>query len=300
MKLTTLFNKTSLVIASIAIITLTSNITLAHNHSAETSKVSFETTELSPNLYMLSGVGGFTGGNIALSVGDDGVIMIDNGLSKFYDLLKEEIKATTDRPIDYLINTHLHQDHTANNLGFGKDGAQIISHDNVREAFVKEKNDNGSLPVITFADQMTIHINSDTAKIIHAENAHTNGDSIIHFQNANVIHTGDLLFNGRFPFIDGNNGGTLAGVLAGLNTVLSLANDETKIIPGHGPLANKADIIKTIAFLEDARDLIADLVKQGKTDEEIHAANPLSKYESYSWGFINTEKMINQVISNVR
>jgi len=300
MKFTTLFNKTSLVIASIATVTLTSNIALAHNHSAETSKVSFETTELSPNLYMLSGVGGFTGGNIALSVGDDGVIMIDNGLSKFYDLLKEEIKATTDRPIDYLINTHLHQDHTANNLGFGKDGAQIISHDNVRKAFVKEKNDNGSLPVITFADQMTLHINSDTAKIIHAENAHTNGDSIIHFQNANVIHTGDLLFNGRFPFIDGNNGGTLAGVLAGLNTVLSLANDETKIIPGHGPLANKADIIKTIAFLEDARDLIADLVKQGKTDEEIHAANPLSKYESYSWGFINTEKMINQVISNVR
>lgn len=270
----------------------------AHNH-ATTDNISFETTEIAPNLYMLNGVGGFTGGNIALTVGDDGVVMIDNGVSSFLELLKKEIKKTTDKPVDYLINTHFHQDHTGNNVGFTNDGALIISHDNVRETLSKDSSGN-TLPIITFSDKMTLHINNDTVKIIHIKNAHTNGDAIIHFQKANVIHTGDLMFNGMFPFIDGNNNGTLNGLITGLQTIASLANTETKIIPGHGLLANKADVEKTIAMLKDARELVRSLIKEGRSDEEIHTLNPLSKYESFSWSFINTKKMTDQVISNVR
>lgn len=301
MTLTPLIKKTSKTIKLTALslaLAFTAN-TNAKNHAHNESKISFETTKISSDLYMLTGVGGFTGGNIVLTVGDDGVVMIDNGKSDFLDILKEEIKKTTDKPIDYLINTHLHQDHTGNNAGFASHGAQIISHDSVRAALSKSSSGD-ALPIMTFSDQMTLHVNNDTAKIIHVKNAHTDGDAVIHFQKANVIHTGDIMFNGRFPYIDGKNGGTLEGVLVGLKMIVSLANGDTKIIPGHGPLSNKVDVEKTIAVLEDARNLVSALVTQGKTDEEIHAANPLSKYESYSWNFIDTKKMTDQVISNVR
>ena len=300
MKPSTLFKKTykALAITSLSLTLVLSNNAYAHKHAAK-SEISFETTKIRNGLYMLNGVGGFAGGNIALTVGDDGVVMIDNGVSALLDVLKEEIKKTTDKPIDYLINTHLHQDHTGNNAGFSSDGAQIISHDNVRSA-LSEKKPTDALPIMTFSDQMTLHVNGDTAKIIHVKNAHTNGDAVIHFQKANVIHTGDLMFNGLFPFIDADNGGRLDGVITGLKMIASLSNSETKIIPGHGPLASKPDVEKTIAILEDARNLISALVEQGKTDEEIHSVNPLNKYESYSWSFIDTKKMTNQVISNVR
>ena len=281
--------------------TLSLGLTLsAQAHEHGNASLGFETTKLSSGLYMISGVGGFTGGNIGLVVGDDGVVMIDNGVSAVLDLLRKEIKKTTDKPIDYLINTHLHRDHIGNNDKFATDGAQVISHDNVRASLKNNSSSADSLPIMTFSDQMTLHINDEPAKIIHVQNAHTNGDAIIHFQNSNVIHTGDLLFNGRFPFIDANNGGTLAGVLSGLNMILSLSNEETKIIPGHGPLANKADIVKTIAMLEGSRDLIAALVKDGKTDAEILSSDPLKKYKSYAWGFIGMEKMIKQMLANVR
>ena len=270
----------------------------AHEHG--NASLGFETTELSSGLYMVSGVGGFTGGNIGVVVGKDGVVMIDNGVPAVLDLLKKEIKKTTDKPIDYLINTHLHNDHVGNNANFANDGAQVISHDNVRTALQEKSSSPDSLPIMTFSDQMTLHINGEPAKITHVKNAHTNGDAFIHFQNSNVIHTGDLMFNGRFPFIDANNGGTLDGVLLGLNMILSLSDDNTKIIPGHGPLANKADVAKTIAMLEDARDLVGALVKSGKSDAEILKANPLEKYTSYSWGFIDMEKMTKQMLSNVR
>jgi len=297
MKLSLLLKQTLKLTTVTLALALSAN-TNAHKHEAK-SDVSFETTKISSNLYMLSGVGGFAGGNIALTVGNDGVVMIDNGISALFDVLKQEIKKTTDKPIDYLINTHFHQDHTGNNPGFNSDGAQIISHDNVRSALSENDSVDG-LPIMTFSDQMTLHVNDDTAKIIHVKHAHTNGDAIIHFQKANVIHTGDLMFNGLFPFIDDDNGGRLDGVLTGLQMIVSLSNDETKIIPGHGPLASKADVEKTIAYLKDARNLVNTLIAEGKTDEEIHAANPLSKYESYSWSFIDTKKMTDQVISNAR
>lgn len=270
----------------------------AHEDHAE---LSFDSIEVTPGLHMLYGVGGFTGGNVGLSVGDDGVAMIDNGVATALDILSERVATITDKPIDYLINTHLHGDHIGNNAAFGKDGARIISHDNLRKSLIAQgESDTNSIPVITFADQMTLHINGDEAMVIHVANAHTDGDAIIHFKNANVIHTGDVMFNGLFPFIDGNNDGSLRGVIAALVKVESIADRSTKIMPGHGPLASKADVSKTIAMLNDAYKLVAEMVSNGKTDEQIYQANPLAKYEAYNWAFITTEKMTTQVISAAR
>ncbi|RBP50874.1 MBL fold metallo-hydrolase [Arenicella xantha] len=276
---------------------------------AQEAELSFTTTKVSDTVYMLSGTGGFTGGNVGLTVGDDGVAMIDNGVSDVLDILREEIKKTTDKPIDYLINTHIHGDHTGNNHAFGDGGTKIISHQNLRHSLVtkgvaKEEGFEpaplSALPVLTFSDQMTIHINGDAAKIMHFANAHTDGDAAVMFESDNIIHTGDILFNKVFPYIDESNGGSMAGVIDALKAIAALSNESTKIIPGHGPLADKSDVERTISMLEDSYQMIAELVANGSTDEEIIAANPLSKYQDYNWGFITTERMTNQVISAAR
>ena len=293
-----------------AFISLTLSVLLASSAIADTPpELSFETTEVGEGLYMLSGSSGFTGGNIGITVGEDGVAVIDNGLPSVLELLQSEIKKLTGQPIDYLINTHVHGDHIGNNEVFGEGGTRIISHENLRKGLVEKGIYTGqgydpapkaAVPVLTFSDRMTIHINGDAAKLIHTPKAHTDGDSVIHFQNANVIHTGDVMFNGRFPFIDYSNGGSLDGAIAGLKVIEAAANDDTKVIPGHGPLASRDDVTKTIAMLEDARTLVGDLIAAGKTNEEILAANPLAKYSDYNWGFITTERMTNQVIEGIR
>ena len=294
-------------LTKLAITTALTLTTLASNALAkEDSALSFNTTKISDTLYMLSGSGGFTGGNVALTVGEDGVAMIDNGLSSVFEILKAEIAHITDQPIDYLINTHVHGDHIGNNHAFGDEGAQIVSHENLRASLIKKDTKEGTsstrsqLPILTFNDRMTIHINGDAAKITHFDHAHTDGDAVVYFQNDNVLHTGDILFNGLFPFIDDRNGGSLAGVIRALDGIIDMTDDNTKIIPGHGPLATKADVVKTVAMLKEARVLVKAMVDAGKTDDEIIKANPLVKYQSYNWGFISTEKMTKQVLNAVR
>ena len=275
-------------------------------YAQDKTELSFKTDKISDSIYMLSGQGGFTGGNVGLTVGNDGVALIDNGVAGALDVLKAEIAKTTDKPIDYMINTHIHGDHIGNNHAFGKDGARIVSHENLREALSKQKDKEGNIapetafPVLTFNDRMTIHINGDEARILHFDQAHTDGDAVVFFKNENVLHTGDIMFNGVFPFIDRSNGGSLDGVIQALSEISDLVDSNTKIIPGHGPLASRADVLETIAMLNDAKSLVAKMVADGKSDEEIMQANPLSKYESYNWGFISTEKMTQQVIAGVR
>ena len=263
------------------------------------AKLSFKTEKLSDTLYLLKGEGGFTGGNVGLSVGEDGVAMIDNGVSSVIDLLKAEIAEITTQPIDYMINTHIHGDHIGNNHVFGKDGAKIISHENLRESLVNSEKNSGpaSFPVLTFNDRMTIHINGDAAQIIHFDRAHTDGDAVVYFKNDNVLHTGDIMFNGLFPYIDGSNGGSLDGVINALEGIAAMVNEDTKIIPGHGPLASKADVLSTVEMLKGAKAAVAELVEAGKSDEEVLKANPLSVYESYNWSFITTERMTKQVLA---
>lgn len=276
----------------------------------DNTKLKFATTEVSPGLYMLSGVGGFTGGNIGLSVGKDGVVMIDDSMPPMLDIMKTAIKSVTDKPVDFLINTHVHGDHIGNNETLGKAGTHIVAHQNLRTHLIEKgiatakgnvPAPKDALPVITFSHSMNFHLNDLDAHIFHAEKAHTDGDAVIHYKTVNVIHTGDIMFNGLFPFIDLDSGGSVDGYIAAQKKILSLSDDNTKIIPGHGPIASKKDIAAAVDMLVDSRDLVADLIEAGKSEEQILALNPLAKYhDDWNWGFITTERMTKQLYKGLR
>ncbi len=273
-------------------------------------ELSFSSTEVAPGIYMLMGVGGFTGGNIGLSIGEDGVVMIDDSMPPMLDIMKTAIKSVTDKPVDFLINTHVHGDHTGNNLTYGNDGTRIVAHKNLRLNMLSKgvKTQEGmkpvpkaALPVITFAKEINFHLNGEDARVFHVANAHTDGDAVIHFQNANVIHTGDTFFNGMFPYIDLTNGGTVEGLIAAQKKILSISNDTTKIIPGHGPLSNKAELQASVNMLEGAKNLISALKAKGQSEDEVVAANPLSKFhDGWNWQFITTEIMTRQVYNGIK
>ena len=268
-------------------------------------ELSFAATEVTPGIYMLSGVGGFTGGNIGLSIGEDGVVMIDDSMPPMLDIMKTAIKSVTDKPVDFLINTHVHGDHIGNNESMGKGGAHIVAHENLREHLLKKgvRGQNGmqpapkdALPVITFSHSMNFHLNGEDSKIFHVAKAHTDGDAVIYFKNANVIHAGDTFFNGMFPYIDLDSGGSVDGYIKAQQKIISMSNDETKIIPGHGPLANKKDLQSTVSMIKNCKVIITRLIRQGKSEEEVVKLNPLAKYhDKWNWQFITTERMTRQL-----
>ncbi len=277
--------------------------------AAEPVQIKFSSIEVTPGLYMLMGVGGFAGGNIGLSVGEDGVVMIDDAIQTNLAIMKSAISEITDKPIDFLINTHVHFDHTGNNASMANEGARIVAHENLWR-YMAEKGahtmagprpaSKAELPVITFSHAMSFHLNGEDARIFHVADAHTDGDAVIHFKKANVIHTGDTFFNGMFPYIDSDSGGSVDGYIAAQKKILSLSNAETKIIPGHGPLAKRKDLAAAISMLEDARNLIAELISQGKNEDEAVALNPLAKYhDQWNWVFITTEKMTRQIYNGL-
>lgn len=273
---------------SIALCTLS----VAFAAAAQEQNISWKSTELAPGLYMLEGQGGFPGGNLGLITGDDGVVLIDDGLEPLVAVTVAAIESLTGDPIDFVINTHAHGDHVgANEVLHGK-GATIVAHENLRTRMVKDGSNRAALPELTFTDAVTFHLNGHTAKVFHVANAHTDGDSVIHFPEVNVIHAGDVMFNHLFPYIDLDGGGSVVGFIAGQKQIIAIANDETKIIPGHGALANKADLQAAVDMLEDAQARVKALVDAGKSQEEVVAGNPLADYEDgWSWEFITTERM---------
>lgn len=274
----------------------------------EAPAVTWHAQELAPGLFMLEARGGFGGGNIGLLTGTDGVVMIDDSFPPFAETLLEAVKKSAGGPADYVINTHVHGDHTGGNALFDQHGATIVAHDNVRKRLVEiglsmggepEPAPPGALPVITFSDEMSFHLNGHRAHVVHLEHAHTDGDAIIHFPDADVIHTGDIFFHQRFPYIDASSGGGLDGYIAAQKRIHELAGDATKIIPGHGPLATKADLEASIAMLETAKKAIGAMVADGRSLDEVRAADPLADYAEQSWPFITTERMVEQVYRGV-
>ena len=262
---------------------------------AQDFATSFRSIEVVPGIYMLDGADGFGGGNMGLLVGEDYIAMIDDGLAPLAPTLLAFVTETAGRPINFMINTHVHGDHAGGNAHFAENGTVVFAHDNIRKRLVADSSSaggDGGLPVVTFGDGVTFHLNGIEARVFHIPQAHTDGDAAIFFPGVNVIHTGDLLFNGIFPYIDLDSGGTVAGYIAGQQKLISLADDDTKIIPGHGPLATKADLQRNLLVLTDSQARVKLLVDQGRTIEEILEANPLSVYhEDYNWSFITTERM---------
>lgn len=252
-------------------------------------KVEIKAEALRGNLHVLYG----GGGNIGVSAGRDGVFIIDDQYAPLSDKIKAALAGISDKPLRFVINTHFHGDHTGGNENMGAVGAVIIAHDNVRQrltagAFLKafdykmEPAVPAALPVVTFSDEMSLHLNGEDARIIHVKNAHTDGDSIIHFKGSNIIHAGDTFFNDRLPFIDVSNGGSIDGMISAIKTVLALADDETIIIPGHGLVTDKAGAVTYLAMLEESRRIIVALKSEGKTLEDIQVLDPLNEVNA-SW-----------------
>jgi glyoxylase-like metal-dependent hydrolase (beta-lactamase superfamily II) len=261
--------------------------------------VKIETTELAPGIYMLTG----RGGNIGLTVGADGAAIIDDQFDDMAPKIRAAVSMLSPSPVKFVINTHLHGDHTGGNDAFGKAGAVIIAQENVRKRLgTPQVNPSTNqpiaprareaLPVVTFEDAATLHFNDDDLEFKHLPNAHTETDIFVRFRKANIVHMGDM-FTGGFPFIDGNTGGTLDGLIKAQEAVLPTLDDATKVIRGHGPLGNKAELQAFHDMLVTVRDRVAKLVKAGKSQQEVVAARPTKEFEAkYGGTNFNAEQWI--------
>jgi glyoxylase-like metal-dependent hydrolase (beta-lactamase superfamily II) len=249
------------------------------------AKVEIKTTDLGNNTYMLAG----QGGNITVAVGTDGIIMVDSQFAPLSDKIKAAIKAISPLPVKYLVNTHFHGDHTGGNENFAKDGATVVAHDNIRVRLAAGTMSGltgrmtpplppAGLPTQTyFGGSMTLEVGGRKAQLTHVANAHTDGDTWVYFADANVLCTGDTVNNlKRYQNIDFRNGGDVRGMIRVADTYLKVANDGTKIVVGHGPLANKADVAEFRAMLMTSRERIEKLFNEGKSEEEVIALKPLA------------------------
>ena len=264
------------------------------------SKVQIETIPLAPGLAMLIG----SGGNIVVSTGKDGPVIVDDQFAPLAPKITAAVNALQNVPIRFVINTHHHFDHTGGNEVFGNAGALIIAHDNVRQRLSMEQfsqlmnrttpaSPAAALPVVTFADGMTLHWNGETISMRHVAPAHTDGDVHVWFEKANVVHAGDTYVNGFFPLVDVESGGTLSGVIASAEAILARATPDTKIVPGHGPLATPADLKRFRDVLVDVKARIEQGIASGKTMQQFIAAKPLADLDAqWGHGFLTTDQVI--------
>jgi len=251
------------------------------------SKVEIKTTDLGSNCYMLEG----QGGNITVAVADDGIIMVDSQYAPLHDKIKAAIEAISKQPVKYLIDTHYHGDHTGGNEAFARDGVTIVSQINVRNRLAAGTTNGltgvktppaplGALPSDTYTNFSKIRLKGRVADLKHIANAHTDGDTYVWFKTANVLSTGDTFTNGRYPNIDFANGGNVRGMIAAADAYLKLTNAKSRIVPGHGPVADKAALTEYRTMLVTARDRMAKLVKEGKSEDEVIAAKPFGDFDA--------------------
>jgi cyclase len=264
---------------------------------------SFDTVKIRPvkvveNLYMLKG----SGGNIGVLFGKDGTLMVDDQFAPLSNKINGAIKTLDPGEIKFLINTHMHGDHSGSNENFKKMGVTIVAHDQVRERMmIEQKNargttparDKDALPVITFADKLNFHLNEEDIELIHLDKGHTDGDVIVHFKKANVYHAGDAFVRYGYPFIDLSSGGSFSGFINTLDKLLALLDDNSVVIPGHGELAAKSDVKAMRDAMADIRDQVTAALKKGKKPEEITALGITDKYDAtYGKGFLKGKDFV--------
>jgi cyclase len=243
---------------------------------------------VSGNVYMLVGAGG----NIGASVGKDGTLIVDDQFAPLAERIDQALEDIGGERPKLILNTHFHGDHTGSNPFFGATGT-IIAHDNVRTRLAaQDEFPSQGLPVLTFAERVSVHFNDDTIEVMHFPAGHTDGDSVVWFRQANVLHMGDLLFNGAFPFIDLASGGSVDGVLANLASILEIMPADIRIIPGHGPVATRADVEQTLVMIRDTRAAVLGALGRGRTVDEVIAAGLDARWASWGGGFINEERWI--------
>jgi len=252
--------------------------------------VTIQTVPVAGSVSMLVG----QGGNIGVSAGEDGILIIDDQFAPLADRIRAALNALgTDTP-SFVLNTHFHGDHTGGNAEFGTDSL-IVAHQNVRGRLLAGDSPAAALPVVTFDDDVTIHFNGEDVTLIHMPRGHTDTDSVVLFSESDVIHMGDHFFNGGFPFVDLASGGTVQGYLQNLERALSWITDDTQVIPGHGPLATKSDLLAFYNVVRDTSIAIRVMKSQRMTVEEAVAAGRGDEYESWGQGFINEQRWIETV-----
>jgi cyclase len=253
-------------------------------------KVEIKTDKLADGIYMLTGAGG----NIGLGVGDDAVYMIDDQYAPLTPKILAAVAKLTDKPVKFVINTHFHGDHSGGNENLGKTGSVIVAQDNVRKRMSVDSyiaafdmkspaSPKIALPVVTFTESVSLHLNGEDIQVFYVPSAHTDGDSMVWFKNANILHMGDTFFNGFYPFIDLDSGGSLQGMVAAADRALKMVNDQTKIIPGHGPLGDKAALKAYRDMLVTVADRTKKAVAAHKTREQFLAGNPGAGLDD-TWG----------------
>jgi glyoxylase-like metal-dependent hydrolase (beta-lactamase superfamily II) len=271
------------------------------------SKVEIKVERVAPGVAVLFGAGG----NIGLSYGQDGNIIVDDQFAPLTDKIAAAVATLDPDPVRFVINTHWHFDHTGGNENFGKRGAVILAHDNVRarmstEQFLAAMNlkvpasPREALPVVTFEDGVTLHLNGDTLHVIHVANAHTDGDSLVHWSRANVLHMGDTFFHGEsFPFVDLSSGGSIDGLIAAVNRALQIATASTRIIPGHGPMATRQNLVAYRDMLVDIRGKVAAGIRAKQTLAQIKASRPAARYGMLN-GFVKPDQFVEAVYNSLR
>lgn len=257
------------------------------------ANVSIETVPVAGNVSMLVG----SGGNIGVSAGADGILIVDDQYAPLADRIRAALAELGSDVPSFVLNTHFHGDHTGGNAEFGTDSL-IVAHENVRVRLQAGDAPASALPVVTYDDDVTIHFNGEDITLIHMPRGHTDTDSVVWFEDSNVIHMGDHFFNGGFPFVDLASGGTVQGYLNNLELALSWISDDTAVIPGHGPLASKQDLLNFYNVVKDTSTAIRVMKSQRMTVEEIVAEGLDPMYESWGQGFINEQRWIETVFQS--
>ena len=252
------------------------------------SNVQIKAIPVAGNIHMLEG----SGGNIGVSTGPDGVLIVDDQFAPLAEKIAAAIEKLDQGPIKFVLNTHWHGDHTGGNAHFGRK-ASIVAHANVRKRLAdKSDTPKEALPVVTFNDGASVHINGEEIRLIHLGAGHTDGDSIIHFTRSGVFHMGDLFFNERFPFVDLGSGGDVAGLLKIIETALQKIPADAKVIPGHGALGTRADLEKYRDMLVETIALVKKAIADCKSVADVKAAGMPEKYKDWGSGFINTSRWL--------
>jgi glyoxylase-like metal-dependent hydrolase (beta-lactamase superfamily II) len=245
-----------------------------------------------------------SGGNIGISVGSDDVFMIDDQYAPLTPKIRAAIATVSPKPVRFLLNTHWHGDHTGGNENMGGAGAIIVAHENTRTRMSKEQfnatfnmrippSPTGALPIVTFSQSISLYLNGDSVRAFHFRNAHTDGDVIVRFEKADVVHMGDIFFNGMYPFVDMSSGGSVDGVIAAVDHVLAMTTAGTRFIPGHGPLGSRDDLVRYRSMMKAVRDRVAGLVARRRTLAQVLAAKPTADYDAkWSGGFLKPDQFV--------
>lgn len=269
--------------------------------------VEIKAHQVSGGIYMLTG----QGGNIGLSIGDDGAFVVDDQFAPLSGKVKAAIAKLTDKPIKFVVNTHWHGDHTGGNEPLAEAGAIIVAHKNVRQRLAEGRPAvggqnatpgaaEGALPVVTFDDGVTFFWNGQTIDVMHTEPAHTDGDSFIAFREANVIHTGDGFINSGYPFIDVSSGGSVTGFINNVTALLRMMDDDTKIIPGHGPISSKAEVTRFLEVVTLAERRIGKMKQEGQSLQQVQSAKPMAEYDKeWGAGFMTPDRFIEGVYNSL-